>query len=318
MSRFLRLVSCLCFGIVFLILPKKTLALSVSKEIPITVSATVGEPKLTLFGYSSPHAQIELQGNQVFEGTIANEEGYFFFDRAFLPWPTPNYPELCLTAIDTQQRPSFPLCLPPLPTGPYEITVGPVLLPPTISLEKGNFLPGEQVTAQGSTIPNTEVTIFLASEARQGISPGVTGTGSPGVKELASRIVKKAYAYSLPQYQIRSDENGNFEFNLPANWPTTWRIFAAAKHLDSPTPKSNSLEFNVLSWWQWLWEMFLALLALPQRFPWSIIIIAEIGVIVILLSKTHFHSLRQDPILHLRLNKILRWRNGGNIKNRPT
>jgi hypothetical protein len=136
----------------------------------ITVTATVGEPKLTLFGYTSPSALVNLAGIGLANQTIADQTGYFSFNRIFLPLPTlhwvsptyqsETYPELYLNAVDTLGRVSSPVILPNLPLGPYEITVGPVLLPPTLTLEKGQYLPGEQITASGQTIPNAEITIF--------------------------------------------------------------------------------------------------------------------------------------------------------------
>lgn len=258
----------------------------------VTVSASVGEPKLTLFGYTSPHAEVKLEGERVSEETIANEEGYFFFDRIFLPRPTPEYPELCLIAIDNHHRLSFPTCLPPLPVGPFDITVGPVLLPPTVSLEKGNFLPSEQVAAEGETIPNTEVTVYLANKFLEEQS---------FISILSKLLISPIYAYSLPKYQIQADERGHFEFNLPGVRPASWRVFAAGTFLGSPTPKSNSLSFKVLSWWEWLWQMLKRLLGLILGFLrpylWQLIILAEIVLIYWLwrkrrLSKVDSHSLR--------------------------
>lgn len=287
----------------------------------ITVSATIGEPKLTLFGYSSPSSKVELRGNRVYEETITNYQGYFIFDRVFLPMAVhpggetqrhpqgAHYPELCLTAIDTQSRISFPTCLPPLPVGPFDISVGPVLLPPTISLERGSFLPSEQISAQGATIPNSEVTIFLAY-------------GSSG---STISLVPPLLASSLPKYQIRADQNGHFEFNLPANWPSSWRTFAAAVFLGSPTPKSNTLTFKVLSWWAWLWEklrlLFFAILGFLKARFWPFIILAEIIIILWLKKKKRsseadFYPLRQNSVFHSRLDKILRRAGSGDIKNR--
>lgn len=252
----------------------------------ITVSATIGEPKLILFGYTSPNALVELKGIRVSEETIANKEGYFFFDRIFLPPPSPEYPELCLTSIDTQNRISFPTCLPPLPTGPYEITVGPVLLPPTISLEKGNFLPLEQIAALGATIPNTEVTIYLANDLSTGFLASAIYHDRGVSSRLKLAFITPVYAYSLPKYQIQADNNGHFEFNLPANQPATWRVFAGSFYLGSPTPKSNTLTFKVLSWWQSLWqkikEFLMLLLGFLRPYLWLLIILGEITVVILL------------------------------------
>ena len=264
--------------ILFLLIPAFPARAAAPNPLPytITVTATIGEPKLTLFGWTSPFALVELRGSQVYAETTANIQGYFYFDRVFLP-QTANSPELCLSAIDTQDRTSFPTCLPPLPTGPYHVRVGPVLLAPTISLEKGNFLAGQQVAARGETMPNSKVTIFLANEAK--------GTAS---------LISPAYAFSLPQYQIISDETGHFEFNLPASWPATWRVFASADYLDSPTPKSNTLAFKILFWWQYLWETLIGFLANLKPYWWAMVILVEI--IIILFIKRKMKSEKPDSV----------------------
>lgn len=265
--------------------PSPVHALDNPQSLEITVSATIGEPKLTLFGYSSPNSLIQLQGRQVSEETIADESGYFLFDRIFLPLPNPDYPELCLNAIDTQSRTSFPTCLPSLPLGPFNIEVGPVLLSPTISLEKGYFLPEELINAQGLTIPNTEVTVFLANEAG-------------AKKSLFTKIQKifwpTAWAYSLPQYQIKADSQGRFDFNLPTVKQTNWRLFASSQFQGSPSPKSNILSFKVLNWWEWLWlvisSVINAFLRLIKPYFWLLVILIQIFMAIFLLSHKKKHQ----------------------------
>lgn len=243
-------------------------------EVQISVSATLGEPKLTIFGYASPQALVELKGRLVDESVIADDTAYFIFDRVFLLQPFSgaagqHYPELCLNAIDTASRLGFPVCLPPLPTGPHDITVGPVLLSPTLTMEKGIFSPGEQVIAHGATLPNSTVTIHLANHRPSGLA-----------------FVRPALAYDLPTLEIQSDAKGNFEFNLPADTPAAWRVFAAAEHEDSPTAKSPSLAFRVMNWWEWWLVMFQNLPGSLTRFIkpllWPLLIIAEILIVFIL------------------------------------
>jgi hypothetical protein len=247
----------------------------------VTVTASVGEPKLNLWGFTSPRSLIKLEGVGVSEETTADLEGYFFFDRAFLPQPltrrlTENtwglgFVDLSLVGIDQTGRTTFPLSLPPLPVGPFEITIGPVLLGPTLSLEKGSFLQREQIRASGSTIPNAEVSIFLANEFGKSIFP-------------------QAQAYFLPKYQIQSDQFGNFEFNLPAGRPAKWRIFAAVSYFRSAGPKSNTLTFRVLALWQWLWqEIRERLQVILQPYLWPIVIGSEL---LILLMIVRAHRLR--------------------------
>jgi len=102
----------------YFINPKSIFAVENPQSYQITVSAAIGESHLTLFGYTSPNALVQLEGQRVFEQVIAGQDGFFFFDRLFLPKPNPLYPELCLTSVDTQSRISFPTCLPSLPTEP--------------------------------------------------------------------------------------------------------------------------------------------------------------------------------------------------------
>jgi len=257
----------------------------------ISISATIGEPKLTVFGWTSPQALVELKGQRVSELTIADETGYFYFDRIFLPPPKPNYPEICLSVVDRSSRiSSFPTCLPSLPPKLGEIRVGPVLLPPTLSLEQDEFLPGQQVKATGTTFPKSKVKIFLANENFP--SSKKTISLKPYIpKSLYSHIPKIApvYAYFLPQYEIQSDKQGNFEFNLPASYPQNWKVYAAAEFQGSSSPKSISLSFRVLNWWTWLWkrikEFFLAAFAFLKPHWWWLIIISEILLILILWRK---------------------------------
>jgi len=250
----------------------------------VKLSASIGEPKLTLFGYSSPHSLVQLQGERVDEQVIADNKGYFFFDKIFLPLPNPQYPELCLTAIDTQSRISFPNCLARLPVGDYDINIGPVLLAPTISLQKGVFTSEEQIKAEGLTIPNAEVNIFLANDQAKG--------------RLFS-LVKSAYAYNLPAYKVTSDQNGHFEFNLPNKQESTWKMFAGANFLNSPTPKSNTLNFKIIPWWLWFLKMisqaFIALLKLLKPSFWLVILL-ETAIILFLLKKHHQKVVKQKAI----------------------
>ena len=271
--------SCLCFPLVlfilFILFPHSTLALENPQSYELTVSASIGEGRLTLFGYTSPQALVQLQGRQVAEEVIAGKNGYFFFDRIFLPRPNPQYPELCLNSIDTQSRISFPNCLPPLPTEPFDMSIGPVLLPPTFTLTKGSFLPQEQVVASGLTIPNSKVMIYLANDVTR--------------KSLFSRLVPETFAYNLPQYQTQSDQDGRFEFNLPTIKRSNWKIFAGANWQNSPTPKSNTLNFKIQSWWEWLWlvitNVFGAFLRLTKPYLWLVVILLEIIMAIWLLVK---------------------------------
>ncbi len=257
------------------VFPSSTQAVTNPVSYEVTVSASIGESRLTLFGYTSPQALVQLEGQRVAEEVVAGQNGFFFFDRIFLPKPNPQYPELCLTSIDTQSRISFPNCLPPLPTEPFNINIGPVLLPPTFTLAKGSFLPKEQIVAEGLTIPNSEVIIYLANDAAK--------------KSFISRLVPAAFAYTLPQYQTQADQNGRFEFNLPTIKRSNWKIFAGALYQGSPTPKSNTLNFKIQSWWEWflsrVTSLLRAVLSLLRPFLWLVVILLELITVTVLINK---------------------------------
>ena len=94
-------------------------------------------------------------------------------------------------------------------------------------------------------------------------------------------------AYFIPKYQIKSDENGRFQFNLPANSQISgkpWKVFAGVSFLDSPSPKSNTLNFVVLSFWQWLFELvagfILAVFRLLRPYGMALLIVGEFLLIL--------------------------------------
>jgi len=284
------------FGLIFIIFqltnPPFAFGQQLTTDHRITVTASVGEPKLTLFGYTSPFAQVKLEGIGVISETTSNKEGYFYFDRVFLPMPTNRwvsenkmelaYPELYLLTVDTDKRASSPVLLPSLPLGPYEISVGPILMSPTISLEKGKYLPNEQVLANGQTTPISEVTIYLANQNKESFWQKLFY-----LTPLSFLYPHQTMAYFIPKYQIKSDENGRFQFNLPANSQISgkpWKVFAGVNFLDSPSPKSNTLNFVVLSFWQWLFELvagfILAVFRLLRPYGMALLIVGEFLLIL--------------------------------------
>ncbi len=180
----------------------------------------------------------------------------------FLPVRT-LYPEICLQAQDSQSRTTQPTCIPALPVGQYYYQVGPVLLSPTLSLEKGEVIKGEQAAAYGKTTPLTQVDIYLAKE----------------------------------KSDIESDRNGDFEFNLPTQDTDQWLVFAGANIQGAASPKSNTLTFNIHSGIYRLWIFLQSLLAVIRPHLLYFVILIE-ALILVLLLKRHRHSLRQ----HLPVN----------------
>jgi len=239
-----------------------------------------------LTGWTSPFAEVTLTSQGLARKTTADGEGFFAF--YYIPVPE-NLGELCLIAQDVNQLPSFPLCLAPPPKN-QNLQIKDVLLSPTISLEGAQIPTGKTAKASGMTFPNSEVEVYFFTDSEWSIWSTITKIfpkitlpkfllvqsakckvqncnskfktfGSSVLKLLTSnynfklltsnfKLVRSAYAFSLPSYKIRSNQNGYFEFSLPASSPSNNRIFSIS-YLSNlgdlsnlRSPKSNTLAFE--------------------------------------------------------------------------
>jgi hypothetical protein len=259
----------------------------------VTISASLGEPVLRLWGYGSSNSRVELDGRGVSDFTYSKVNGYFEFSKAFLPAPSDLlYPELCLTGIDLIGRATPPTCIPALPANRFSYDIGPIILPPTLSLESGVITPKTQTEASGMTIPDSEVKIVLAE-----------GDGSRSLTNFS--IVKTALAYYIPNYTVKSDSRGYFSFNMPDTTPDNWHVFAITTYSQGATsPKSNTLTFSVISpalaAIENIWKLILSLLTLPILIVLEILIILII-IAALILSKRH--RIRVHPSISNPINE---------------
>lgn len=232
---------------------------------------------LKIFGYAPSSTFVSLTGKNTLELTTANDTGYFEFNNVLLPETKGKvsfYPELCLQAY-FQEISTQPTCLAPLPVGNKSYNIGPVILSPIITIEESNLYTNSQVKAVGKTTPNTKVLISLAQEEQKTTIINI-------IEKI--KIIKTASAYYLPKYQIISDDNGNFEFNLPTTKSAKWRIFAVSQFQGQNSPKSNTLSFLVLPQSLKLIEkIILLLLSLFSKLFFNLIIL-EIVIIMILIA----------------------------------
>lgn len=267
--------------------PSKS-AFSISIERNVTASVTIGEPLFVLYGYTSPKSIVQLTGNAgVSAQTESEENGYFRFTNVYL---LPITTELCLTSIDQSSRTTSPTCIsaPSFPLKGKEI--GPIILSPTISLGKGQFLPEETVEANGRSIPNTEVDVSLFRAE----------------PTLFERLFPIAFADTLPLYTIKTDKNGYFSFNLPSATSNTFRLFTQAKFNSSPSPKSNTLTFRVLTIFEYFLErirlFLLFLLNLIRGLPLlETLILLELILLILLLfprKKKFLQVMDKDIVLY--------------------
>lgn len=192
------------------------------------------EIKFSIFGYGPAGSILRMSGIGVFETTKIDQNGYFEFINpsfpTFLSYLAGNYyPELCFQATDEKNRISMPVCIPALAKKAFTPKVGPVILPPTISVGDGTVIKESQLTASGSTLPNSDVEIFVAKKSKNNLF----------------QLVGEVSAFYLPIYKVKSDDKGRYEFSLPTNVSDEWRIFAASSFQSSQSPKSNTLTYYI-------------------------------------------------------------------------
>lgn len=279
-------------------------AITTPTSYEITISATIGEPILTIFGWAPVDSEVVLTGQGIFETTRADKTGYFEFSQAFirkiLAYLSQSnlkvlganseitYPELCLQAIDNETRTTAPTCIPPLPID-FNYEVGPILLSPTISLEQGIILTSEQAVARGKTTPNTKVSVFLARE----------NAGQSLIRKIYellsfSWLVKLVNAYYIPELEVTSNDAGDFEFNLPNDSLDKWRIFVASNIDSGNSAKSNTLVFSVISPIEYFIESILSLLKYIELNLY-ILIFVEILVVLILYKIVSADKRKRQP-----------------------
>lgn len=236
--------------IVFFLLPIPVSATEYKTSASTTITASIGENRVTIFGYTSPNSRIELSSPKVFAVTYSNQEGYFIFDKSILPR---NPSDLCLISFDNHQRATSPICIPAPPPYNYHTDIGPILLPPTISLENNQIDPNSTVTSSGQAIPNSTVSIHFYKVNNSGPS-----------------FPKEAQAYSLPAITASTDLLGNFSLNLPTAYSSDYRLYASTKFNDNYSPKSNTLIYFLPSFF----SLFL------QKYPFLYFLIPLFVIII--------------------------------------
>ncbi len=98
------------FLLLFLFLSSPVLATDYHQESAVSVSSSIGENRVTIYGYTSPNSRVELSSPRVFAVTYSDPNGYFLFDKTLLP---KNPSDLCLTSFDNNYRSTSPVCVPP-------------------------------------------------------------------------------------------------------------------------------------------------------------------------------------------------------------
>ena len=236
-------------------------------------SVSIGEFRFSLYGYTSPLALVTFEGLGIFDQTTADDKGYFQFNNRFSPF---SKREACLSSKDQFGRLSSPVCLPPFPVD-YNVTIGPVIISPTVSLNKTDFFLGDQVVLSGQAIPNSEVNLAIFNE-------------NEGKYSFPSfSFIKPVEAFTFPKITSKSDNMGNFSINLPSSSPEKYRLFAQVNYIKSISPNSVKLNLEILPIWMIIVKFFLFLFALLKPRLLEILILAEI-IYIIYVIKIHIQS----------------------------
>ena len=266
---------------------KPTVLSSQSIAKRVTVFGQVGEYHLTIEGYTSPFALVELSTGlfTVSEMRSADNTGYFIFRNILLHPFLSNEP--CLIATDKNHVFTPPLCLPQIPRG-RDVFITGVILAPSLILEKGESESGRTTPASGYATPNSSVDLYLFRQEK---------------KHFWESWIRKAEAKGTPRFSFQSNKKGYFEFNLPSYLPTTYRLFVASNFCPGTkrcgslpctdwcgvSPKSNTLKFKVLNFWEKIilsiYNLLYLLVSIILKFIKNplFLYLLEIGVIILLI-----------------------------------
>ncbi len=254
----------------------------------VFVDAYIGEFHFDLYGYSSTNALVTIEGMGIYDQTYADKNGYFEFHNRFSPY-SPR--EACITAQDQFGRITSPTCIPPFPTK-YNVSIGPVLLPPTVSLDAQNYYQGDEVKLSGQTIPNTEVTFSTFVDEKRSFIQYLSSITFP----------KPVEAFTFPQFTAKADEKGNFSLSLPSSRPEFFRLFAQTSYENSQSPESVKLNIKILPIWMIVIQFFLFLWSLIKSRLMEILIVGElIGLTIFFLRRyLHPHVIARNRALAIR------------------
>jgi len=192
----------------------------VIKNNDVTISAAIPENSLTIFGYTAPLSRVEISNPSIFSVTYSQEDGYFIFDKIYVPKNTGEY---CLSSTDDSSRATPPLCLPAPPPTNTSTDIGPIILAPTLSLDNSKQI----LTSSGQSVPNSTLTLNIFQTEKQ------------------PKLTKAANAIGLPQLTTTTDSEGHFSLNLPNQYVSDFRYFATVVTPEGfPSAKSNTLFFT--------------------------------------------------------------------------
>lgn len=242
----------------------------------------------------------------MYADTTADKGGYFEF-RSFFSQQIVE--DICLTAQDQAGRVTMPVCIPPIPSNENQ-SIGPVIMPPTISLNSDSFYTGDTVVVSGQTTPQTDVQLSLFTDESK------TKLGSVrDSKPIAYRIlmaleaarawlspVRPSYASTQPKQAAKVDRLGNFSVVVPSSDATYYRTFAQTIRNKDYSLKSITLNFDIFPGWFLIMKLLIGFFSgLKARFA-EIVILSQVILIAYLLIR---HFLQPHSIARMRSLAIM-------------
>ena len=211
------------------------------------MSVIIGQGVLTIEGYTSPRANVQLTSSQDNLGKKvcqANQKGYFKFNRIILP---KNPGELWLQSTDTEGLTSPPVAIAE-PVSDYQ-KIENLILPPSLAQSKAFFLKNTQSLAFGHAIPNSKIEVNFFQKR-------------PQEQTIALKTVRKVLGDTIATPQTKkittsTNNQGYFRIPLPNQNPKNFRYYIGNIFNGNYSPKSHTLSFQVFSFWQFLWQKIL-------------------------------------------------------------
>jgi hypothetical protein len=244
-------------------------AVGVPEEIATPTPLPPGEKWFKLTGYTSPNALVTIQNPGIHNEIFANQDGYFVFKYLGL---STFHEDICLIAHDTENRTTPSTCIPP-PSVADSKEIGPILLPPSTSISAGNAYVGDTVTLTGQTIPDVDVKLSLFTDEK---------------KQNTLSFIPSVYAYTLPQFSLKSNKRGEYSLTLPTASSQFLRMFSRALYQGNSTPKGNTLILDIFPLWMILFRFFSTFFSILKAHLFEILILLQLYILLMYFLKHYF------------------------------
>ncbi len=261
----------------------------------LTPTPTPTGGRFSIFGYTSPRATVSIQNPGMFIDTSADQTGYFefaqFFSRLLVE-------DICLIAQDQLGRTSMPVCIPPMPDD-QNSSIGPIIMPPTISINNDSFFAGDTITISGQTTPNSTINLSMfTDESKTSLQALLYDKEIPITNKIAYasllladkiNLVPHSYAASLPKSKLKVDTAGNFSLPVSSDDPQYYRTFAQTIINTAFSPKSTTLNFDIFPGWFIFMKIFLGFLQSLKGRILEIILFSQLVIILYTILNHYLH-----------------------------